>query len=97
MAAVVFSARALDHIEEAFEFIRRENPTAAMEVVRVIRSAASLLADHPLAGRRVQSDIRELVISFGATGFIALYRFVPIRSEVRILANRHQRAMGYRA
>ena len=53
------------------------------------------LAAHPLVGRRVESDIRELVISFGATGYIALYRFVVQRDEVRVLALRHQREIGY--
>jgi hypothetical protein len=36
------------------------------------------------------------VISFGATGFVALYRFVPLGQEVRVLAIRHQRELGYR-
>lgn len=61
-----------------------------------ITSAVTLLAEHPLAGRRVHGDIRELVISFGATGFVALYRFLPLREEVRILAICHQRELRYR-
>lgn len=96
MATVVYSARALDHLEQAFEFLRRDNPRAAGQSVAAIRSAATLLADHPLAGRRLKGDIRELVISFGQSGYIALYRFVPARQEVRILAIRHQRELHYR-
>ena len=96
MATVVYSARALDHLEHAFEFLRRENPRAASDAVAAISSAATLLAQHPLAGRRLRGDIRELVISFGQTGYVALYRFVPARREVRILAIRHQRELHYR-
>ena len=96
MATVVYSARALDHLEEAFEFLRRENPRAASQSAAAIRSAATLLADHPLAGRRLHGDIRELVISYGQSGYVALYRFVPARQEVRILAIRHQRELHYR-
>ncbi|MCC7329484.1 MAG: type II toxin-antitoxin system RelE/ParE family toxin [Gammaproteobacteria bacterium] len=96
MATVIYAARALDHLEQAFEFLRRENPAATTAAVRAITSATALLAEHPLAGRRVHGDIRELVVSYGATGFIALYRFVPLRQEVRILAIRHQRMLGYR-
>lgn len=96
MATVVYSARALDHLEQAFEFLRRDNPRAAGQSVAAIRSAATLLADHPLAGLRLKGDIREFVISFGQSGYIALYRFVPARQEVRILAIRHQRELHYR-
>ncbi len=50
---------------------------------------------HPLVGRRIEGDLRELVISFGATGYIALYRFVVQQDQVRVLALRHQREIGY--
>ena len=39
--------------------------------------------------------IRELVISYGATGYIALYRFLVPQDEIRILAIRHQREIGF--
>ena len=96
VATVVYSARALDHLEQAFEFLRQDNPSAASDSVKAIRSAAQLLAEHPLVGRRLHGEIRELVISFGSTGFVALYRFVPARQEVRVLAVRHQRQLRYR-
>jgi plasmid stabilization system protein ParE len=96
VATVVYSARALDHLEEAFEFLRNENPRAASQSVTAIRSAATLLADHPLAGRRLHGDIRELVISYGQSGYVALYRFMPVRQELRFLAIRHQRELHYR-
>jgi plasmid stabilization system protein ParE len=96
VATVVYAARALDHIEQTFEHLRRENPRAASQSVAAIRSAATLLAEHPLAGRRLHGDIRELVISYGPSGYVALYRFVPARQAVRILAIRHQRELYYR-
>lgn len=96
MPKVVYAERALDHLEQAFDWINCENPAAAGAAVDAITSAVTLLAEHPLAGRRVHGDIRELVISFGATGFVALYRFLPLREEVRILAIRHQRELRYR-
>lgn len=95
MATVVYSARALEHIERALEFLREENPGAARESGRAITSAVESLARHPLFGRRIEEELRELVISYGATGYIALYRFVIARDEVRILAIRHQRELGY--
>jgi len=95
LATVVYSGRALGHIERAFGFLRGEDPRAAVNAVAAIRSAVEHLAAHPLAGRRVSGELRELVISYGATGYIALYRFVVARDEVRVLALRHQRELGF--
>ncbi len=75
--------------------LRLENSQAAMDAVVAVRSAVEHMASHPLLGRRVQGDIRELVISYGKTGYIALYRFVVARGDVRILALRHQREIGF--
>ena len=68
---------------------------APLAAAGAIRSAVENLAAHPLIGRRVHGDIRELVISFGQTGYIALYRFVVPQDEVRVLAIRHQREIGF--
>ncbi len=94
MAEVVYSARALSHIERALQFLRDENPDAALAAVTAIQSAVNHLAAHPLVGRRVEGDLRELVISYGQTGYVALYRFLVSQTVVRILAIRHQRELG---
>jgi plasmid stabilization system protein ParE len=95
VAAVVYSARALDHLERAFEFLAQSDPTAALTAATAIQSAISTLATHPLIGRRVQGEIRELVISFGKSGYVALYSFLPHLEMVRVLAIRHQRELDY--
>jgi len=41
-------------------------------------------------------DLRELVIDFGASGFLALYRFEPTMDAVTILAIKHQREDDYK-
>lgn len=95
MATVVYSARALDHIERAFQFLRDKNPDDALNAVTAIQSAVDNLAAHPLVGRRIEGELRELIISYGHSGYIALYRFVISTDEVRILAIRHQREVGF--
>ena len=95
MATVVYSARSLAHIQRAFEFLHTKNPTAASSAVTTITSAIANLASHPLIGRRVELDLRELIISYGQSGYVAIYRFVIARDEIRILAIRHQREVGY--
>ena len=95
MAQVVYSARSLEHIERAFQFLRDKNPSAAQDAVTAIQSAVDNLAAHPLIGRRIEAEVRELVISYGQTGYGAIYRFVVPQNEVRILAIRHQRELGF--
>ena len=95
MARVVYSKRALDHIERAFQVLRDKNPDAALNAVIAITSAVENLAAHPLVGRRLEGDLRELIISYGHSGYVALYRFVIARDEVRMLAIRHQREVGF--
>jgi len=95
VAEVVYSARAVENLAHAFELLLAENPTAAVAAAAAIQSAVENLGAHPLVGRRVEGDLRELVISFGETGYIALYRFLVQADEVRVLALRHQREIGY--
>jgi plasmid stabilization system protein ParE len=94
VAEVVCSARAVEHVERAFENLA-QNPETAVAAARAIRTAVGALGEHPLLGRRVEGELRELVISYGATGYIALYRFAVIDNQVRILTIRHQRELGY--
>ncbi|HUX91992.1 MAG TPA: type II toxin-antitoxin system RelE/ParE family toxin [Gallionellaceae bacterium] len=57
--------------------------------------ATSVLQGHPLIGRPVPHNLRELVISKGRTGYVALYRFLPAVDRIDILAIRHQRECGF--
>ena len=95
MAQVVYSARLLAQLERAFELLRTSNTPVVERAVRAIVSAIENLANHPLIGRRIDGEIRELIISFGETGFLALYEFVVPRDEVRVLAIARQRELGY--
>jgi plasmid stabilization system protein ParE len=95
VAEVGYSALGLGHLERAFQFLRDNNPGAAPHAVAAIQSAVDTLAAHPLIGQRIEGELRELVISYGRTGYVALYRHVIARDEVRILAIRHQRELGF--
>lgn len=95
MAQVVYSTRALENLERASGVLLAEDRSVALAAAEAIESAVNTLAAHPLVGRRVEDDLRELVISFGATGYVALYRFVVQDDQVRVLALRSQREIGY--
>ena len=54
-----------------------------------------MLQRHPLIGRPAPHSLRELVISKGQSGYVALYRFLPSKDRIEILAIRHQRESGF--
>ena len=95
MAQVVYSENAIANLERAFQFLFEHDPSAASDAAIAIREAVEILSRHPLIGRPIEGDLRELVISFGRTGYIALYRFLPTPGDVRILAIRHQRELDF--
>jgi addiction module RelE/StbE family toxin len=65
--------RALRNLEQAHDYILKDNPQAAREVILRIQSAANQLESYPLMGRlgRVEGT-RELVIA--NTPYILIYR-----------------------
>ncbi len=95
MAKLSYSGRALADLERLTDFLIEADPKAALETVGLIEEAVGLLARHPLIGRPVEHPLRELVISRGRTGYVALYSFEEERDAVLILAIRHQREAGY--
>jgi plasmid stabilization system protein ParE len=96
LATVYYSARALVDLDRLFDFISEHDPASAGRAAQHIVDATRILRDHPLIGRPVRGDIRELVISSGRTGYVALYRLRNGVARVEILTIRHQREAGYR-
>lgn len=60
-----------------------------------IFDALQLLKLHPLIGRSLDQDRRELVIGQGSRGYVALYAYDPIDDVVAVLALRAQREAGF--
>ncbi|HUL68409.1 MAG TPA: type II toxin-antitoxin system RelE/ParE family toxin [Burkholderiaceae bacterium] len=50
---------------------------------------------HPLLGRPVEQGLREMLISRGRSGYVALYRYDPATDVVLVLRVRHQREEGF--
>lgn len=94
MPQVFISERACLSIERLTEFLLARDPAAAAETLELIESSLRILVQHPLVGRPVEHGLRELVISRGSTGYLALYRFHEVRDVVHVLAIRHQREAG---
>ena len=95
---IVFASEALADLERILEFNLQRDPATALEHLDKIRSAVLILEQHPEVGRRIArgSRLRELVISHGHSGYVALYEDSPAEGLIRIAAVRHQREAGYR-
>ena len=70
---------------------------AAARAGTTIERQLLLLESAPEMGRPLedQPELRELVIGFGETGYVALYRYAASEATVFVLAVRHQKEAGY--
>lgn len=92
---MIYTANALADIERLTDFLIGSDPAAALETVDLITEAVSVLRRHPDVGRPVDQILRELVISRGRTGYVALYSHEEPEDCILILAIKHQREAGY--
>ncbi len=94
MTTFWFSRRALGDVERFIDFLLETDPASAEATFEVINDAVQVLARHPYIGRPARGRLRELIISRGSTGYVALYSFDPKADAITIHALRHQREDG---
>lgn len=101
---VQFSAAADEDLERLFDFmLQREldSETGDLDTperaLQAIKNGIGFLRSSPFACRKVGDSpfLRELVITFGSAGYVALYEIVDDRTVI-IGAIRHQREDDYR-
>ena len=95
MALVSYAPRALADLERLCDFLAESDPRTVSHTTDLILDAVAILTRHPLMGRPAEADLRELVISRGKSGYVALYRYDSERDRVLQLALRHQHEAGY--
>jgi len=89
---IVFSPDALSDIERVREFLDIKNPDAAKRALRTIFTALETVHGSPGLGRPTEdSEIRQIVIRFGAAGYIARYAILPETGDVLVLRIWHGR------
>lgn len=91
---VLFSPGALVDLGSLRDGLLEREPRAAAEALAAIATAVTMLRMFSLSCRRAaeQDDalLRELIVPFGRSGFVLLFRVQP-PGKVFILAARHQR------
>ena len=95
MPQLRLSGRAQSDLSRLHAFLGSKDGNAARRALLAIRDAFTPLTHAPLIGRPVEDseDLRELVIDFGDSGYIALYRYVG--DAVTVLSFQHQKEAGY--
>ena len=77
MPRLIYTPRALADMIRLREFIARHNPEAAARMSRILKESAARLKQYPMKGVLVEdSPFRDLIIPFGASGYILRYRVI---------------------
>ena len=96
--SVRFTAEAQQDIKRLYAFILERDDTGydlAQRALMAITSGIHSLKHNPFSCRKTSTPfLRELVIGFGATGYVALFE-IENNHTVTILAIRHQREEDY--
>ncbi|MDX2504435.1 MAG: type II toxin-antitoxin system RelE/ParE family toxin [Gammaproteobacteria bacterium] len=97
MPQIIVTEQAIKGMERCRQFLKRKNPLASKRAAHVIKEYFTLLETTPEIGRPIDEypDLRELIIEFGDSGYLALYSFDNKQDQVLILAFRHQKEFEY--
>ena len=93
-----FTHRSRDDLKRLYLFLYRQDKGSAKHARDNIYKSIDTLTTFPFTCRKAQAGspfLRELVISFGANGYVALFE-IEENNRVTILAVRHQREDDYR-
>lgn len=92
-----FTEEALEDLKRLYAHSAGNDPASAARALETIGKAWELLEEFPFSCRKAESTnpfLRELVISFGTTGYVALFE-IENDAVVTVLAVRHQREEDY--
>ena len=95
MTRWVLSIEAANDLDRLVDFLLATQPLEAARTNDLITDALCILERHPMIGRPIEQGLRELVISRGNSGYLALYQYDESADMVIVLAVRHQREQGY--
>lgn len=97
MPQVIVTEGAAEGLERCRRFLAAKAPEAARRAGQAIERQFLVLETTPDIGRPFPEipELRELVMDFGDSGYVALYRHEQAVNAVYVLAFRHQKEAGY--
>lgn len=90
---VRFTPAAAKDLQRLFDYLAERDVKAARRARTAIAKGVGFLRTFPFSCRKASPDhpfLRELIISFGANGYVALFEIEDDKT-VTVLAIRHQR------
>ncbi|MBD8872281.1 type II toxin-antitoxin system RelE/ParE family toxin [Rhodanobacter sp. DHB23] len=94
---VRYTKAAREDLLRLYGFLLEQDVDAAQRALDAIEKGIDLLRSFPFTCRKADPDnpfLRELLVSFGASGYVALYE-IGNGDTVTLLAIRHQREDDY--
>lgn len=97
MPRLIVTASAAAGLEDCRQFLYQHNPLAMPHAAQVIEQYLLRLESEPQMGKLCfdSQELRELIIPFGSSGYVGLYRYVENEDSLYLLAFRHQKQAGY--
>ncbi|MBA0206061.1 type II toxin-antitoxin system RelE/ParE family toxin [Pectobacterium aroidearum] len=98
MPQMIVSESARRGLQRLQDFLKNKNALAAKKAAEVLIRGIRQLAALPNIGRPVEHlplEYQELVIEFGSSGYVMLYRHDELTDRVVILTVKHQKEAGY--
>ncbi|MGI2033331.1 type II toxin-antitoxin system RelE/ParE family toxin [Rhizobium panacihumi] len=92
-----YTAEFYEDLDRITDFLIDHDPDLAERAIIAIDKALTILEDFPLIARAVSADqpmLRELVIPFGSSGYVVLFR-IDGKDAISVAAIRHQREDDY--
>jgi plasmid stabilization system protein ParE len=96
MSQLIFTRQFDQDLERLTRFLLQRHPEDAVGLIEIIIADLEVLTHSPEIGRPYRLPKRELVISRGKSGYLALYEYRPKTDLVVVLNIRHQRESGYK-
>ncbi|MDL2226631.1 type II toxin-antitoxin system RelE/ParE family toxin [Deltaproteobacteria bacterium OttesenSCG-928-M10] len=96
MPHLKWTENSLRGVQKVYRFLAQYDLEAAKAAVKTIQNKAAILKRHPEAGRPADDldpEHRELVIPFGASGYVLIYEVH--QDYILVLAVKHQKEAGY--
>ena len=97
MPRIIITENAVKGLERCRLFLKEKDPLAAKRAALAISQRFALLEKDPEIGRPVSDipELRELLVEFGNSGYVALYKYSPKTTTVYVLAFKQQKEAGY--
>jgi plasmid stabilization system protein ParE len=97
MSQIIYSEQARLDLNRLFVFLaEKEIEVAQRAMLEIDTSISKQLSKNPKICREIGHGLREFIIRFGRSGYIALFDYKEEKDIVEILAIRHQLENDYK-